>query len=85
MSAMRIPPASVWASWPTPDYTNPKAHGPCLLAVNITLLSLVTVAVVGRLYSRLFIKRWFGIDDAMIIPAFVSEVTSGEATKGLKR
>ena len=68
---MRLPPASVVASWPAPKYTDPEVRGNALLIVNVIFQGLATIAVAGRLYSR-YIKQWFGIDDALIIMAYVS-------------
>lgn len=68
---MRVPPASVVASWPEPNYTDPVTRGNALLIVNVIFQTLATIAVVGRLYSR-YVKKWFGIDDGMIIMAYVS-------------
>ncbi len=70
---MRLPPLSVLISWPTPDYVHPVTHGPALLIVNVIFITLVTVAVVGRLYSRLVVKQWFGVDDSLILLAYVSQ------------
>ncbi|KAK1815506.1 hypothetical protein LTR12_010057 [Friedmanniomyces endolithicus] len=68
---MRLPPLSVLISWPTPDYVHPVTHGPALLIVNVIFITLVTVAVVGRLYSRLVVKQWFGVDDSLILLAYL--------------
>lgn len=68
---MRIPPPDVVSSWPAPNYTDPETRGNALLICNVIFQTLATIAVAGRLYSR-FVKKWFGIDDAMIILAYVS-------------
>jgi len=70
---MRLPPLSVLISWPTPDYVHPVTHGPALLIVNTIFIALVTVAVLGRVYSRLIVKQWFGVDDSLILLAYVSQ------------
>lgn len=59
------------AGWPEPNYTDPHTHGSALLVVNIIFITLVTAAVVGRFYSRLVVKRWFGLDDSMCALALV--------------
>lgn len=69
---MRIPPPSVTSQWPVPDYTDPVTRGPAILIVNIIFITLVVVAAVGRFYSRIAIKKWFGIDDSMCVLALVS-------------
>jgi hypothetical protein len=69
---MRIPPITVIAQWPTPDYADPVTHGPAILIVNVMFIVLVLVAFVGRFYSRIVIKKWLGIDDFMCVLALVS-------------
>jgi hypothetical protein len=69
---MRIPPITVIAQWPTPDYVDPVTRGPAILIVNVTFVVLVLVAFVGRFYSRIVIKKWLGIDDFMCVFALVS-------------
>ena len=69
---MRIPPINVILSWPTPNYVDPINRGPALLIVNIIFVTLVVVAFIGRMYCRIHLQKWFGIDDATNIPAFVS-------------
>ncbi|KAK5111136.1 hypothetical protein LTR62_005335 [Meristemomyces frigidus] len=71
---MRIPPVAVLLTWPAPNYVDPVTHGPALLIVNAIFITLVCVAVTGRLYSRLVIKPWFGIDDTLILFAWVFAV-----------
>ena len=39
--------------------------------VSAVLLFLATSAVLGRIYSRIFIRRWFGPDDALVVIALV--------------
>ena len=68
---MRIPPISVFLSWPAPNYTDPETRGQALLIVNVIFATLVVIAVVGRFYSRLFIKYAYGWDDTLCIPSFV--------------
>lgn len=68
---MRLPPPSVVASWPPPNYVDPVTRGNALLIVNIVFQGLATIALAGRLYSR-YIKKWFGIDDVLIVLAYVS-------------
>ncbi|USP82307.1 hypothetical protein yc1106_09581 [Curvularia clavata] len=60
---MQLPPVSVVLSWPTPNYDNPVTRGPALIIVNAICITLTVLTVVARLYTRIVIKRWFGIDD----------------------
>ncbi|CAI6336000.1 unnamed protein product [Periconia digitata] len=71
---MRNIPVEVLLSWPTPNYTNPKTRGNALLAVNLGFIVLVVTTVFLRLYTRIFIKRWFGIDDFLILLALIFTV-----------
>ena len=69
---MRTIPLEVIASWPPGNYTNPETRGNGLIIVNAVLMSLVTFVVFLRLYVRIYLLRWFGIDDLFIIIALVS-------------
>jgi len=67
---MIIIPIEVIATWPAPNYINPVRRGPELWIVSCIFLSIATLCVGARLYSRIFIRRWFGADDALIIIAY---------------
>lgn len=69
---MRDIPIEVIATWPAGNYLNPQTRGNTLIIVNIILMSLVTFVVFLRLYVRVYLLRWFGIDDLFIIVALVS-------------
>jgi hypothetical protein len=69
---MRIPPLEVLLSWPTPNYDNPPTRGRASLIFNIIFITLVLIAVILRLYCRIRVRQWFGMDDVMIAPALVS-------------
>ncbi|PYI15296.1 integral membrane protein [Aspergillus japonicus CBS 114.51] len=64
---MRIPPASVLATWPTPNYVDPVTRGNYVLIVSVVLLSVAFVVTCLRLYTRLRITCTFGFDDILII------------------
>ena len=68
---MKLPPIEVILSWPPPNYANPVTRGDALLIVNSILIALVVITVGLRMYTRLIIKRWFGIDDVFILLALV--------------
>lgn len=72
---MQLPPLSIILSWPAPNYTNPQTRGDALLIVMIIFSILVFLAVTGRLYTRIFVKKWFGWDDAMIVLAFIFAIS----------
>jgi hypothetical protein len=65
----------VEATWPAPNYINPVRHGNGL-AVQICLLMALTIAAwSSRVYSRVFFRRNFGIDDWLILPAMVTSAS----------
>jgi hypothetical protein len=66
---MRSIPFSVAVNWPTPNYINPETRGAALFATEVTLIILVTLAVVARLWSRAHINKWFGlVRDFQVLP-----------------
>lgn len=69
---MRLPPATVLETWPTPNYVNPVTRGNALVYTNAIFITLMTVAVGLRVYARISTKR-FWWDDAAIIGAVVSD------------
>ena len=68
---MQLPPTDVLLSWPTPNYDNPVTRGPALVIVNSIFISLAIITVAARIYTRIVIKRWFGIDDVFILLALL--------------
>jgi len=68
---MRVPPDEVVLGWPTPNYVDPEERGPALYVVAGLCSFLATLAVGLRLYTRVFIRRWFGYDDVCIALSFV--------------
>jgi hypothetical protein len=68
---MRDIPLSVYRDWPTPEYEDPPTRGNALLIVNIIFLALVTLSIVIRLWSRFKVKYQSGMDDVMIILAYI--------------
>jgi hypothetical protein len=68
---MRSVPLSVYLHWPAPNYENPTTRGDALLIINIVFIILVTLSIAIRLYSRLRINRQAGMDDIMIVLAYV--------------
>ncbi|KAF9699265.1 hypothetical protein EKO04_003181 [Ascochyta lentis] len=68
---MKLPPIEVILTWPTPNYANPVTRGDALLVVNSIFIALVVITVGLRMYTRLIIKRWFGIDDVFILLALL--------------
>ncbi|KAK7923985.1 hypothetical protein PG985_006039 [Apiospora marii] len=68
---MIIPPPSVIASWPKPNYADPESQGPAGVGVGSTLIVLVTITLLLRLYTRRWISKGFGLDDILIVCAYV--------------
>jgi hypothetical protein len=68
---MRIVPIDVVLTWPPPNYTNPVTRGPTAVILIIVLSSFVVVAVSLRIYTRLCVQRWSGIDDLFMVLAVV--------------
>jgi hypothetical protein len=71
---MHAIPFDVLASWPTPNYTNPDIHDVGFHILSPLLLSISTLCVGARLYGRIFVRRWFGPDDILIILAWACAV-----------
>lgn len=69
---MRDIPIAVILSWPRGNYDHPVTRGKALLIINVIFAALVVGIVFLRLYTRLFIKRWVGLDDVFIVLATVS-------------
>jgi hypothetical protein len=68
---MRTIPAEVVLAWPTPNYDDPVTRGSALMLVNAIFIGLVLITVFARLWTRLFITRWFGLDDVFVVLALV--------------
>jgi hypothetical protein len=74
LAAMIIPPTDVILSWPPANYDHPETRAVAFLVVNSLFLALSVAAVLLRLYARIFVVRWFGIDDVLIIVAIVFSI-----------
>lgn len=56
--------------WPEGDYENPsEKRRPAMYIVAGVFASIATATVAARVYSRLWIRRYFGPDDALIVIA----------------
>lgn len=73
---MQTPPLSVIASWPPPNYVNPETRGPAVIIVLAIFLAIVTLLIAIRIYTRIFVSRGFGLDDVLIILAYVRTETT---------
>jgi hypothetical protein len=70
---MRVYRARLIHHRPIPNYDHP--HGPLtptILGVEISMISLMTLFVAGRFYSRtVLVKGALGVDDWVMVVAFV--------------
>lgn len=57
--------------FPPPNFVNPEVRGNGLTILNAVFLGLATIFVALRLYSRLYVRKWFGLDDVLIVLGFV--------------
>jgi len=69
---MNAIPPSIYQAWPAPNYVDPPTRGPAILIVGASFLALATLTVGIRLYNRIFIRRWLGPDDGLVVIALVS-------------
>lgn len=71
---MKIPPLEVIASWPQPNYIDPESKAHEGKIIGSTALSLVTLILAIRLYSRKRLTNGFGLDDMFICLAYVRRI-----------
>jgi hypothetical protein len=71
IAKMQLPPASVMANWPAPNYENPVTQGLPLIIVNVIFMALISLALPLRLYSRFVTKGRLGWDDFNMTIAYV--------------
>ncbi|KAG8161875.1 hypothetical protein KVR01_008862 [Diaporthe batatas] len=64
-------PLSTLQNWPTPNYVNPERRGPAATIILSVLLGLVTLILIIRIYTRVRISRGFGLDDVLIMFAYI--------------
>jgi hypothetical protein len=60
------------ATWPVPNYINPVKHGLSLSIVSPVFIALATICVGARLYGRIYLRKWIGPDDILILISWVS-------------
>ncbi|KAF2668637.1 hypothetical protein BT63DRAFT_456279 [Microthyrium microscopicum] len=68
-------PLNVIANWPKPNYDNPvtRSHFELWFLPGIFLFA-ATTCVFARLWVRVYVRRWFGVDDLCILIAFLCTV-----------
>lgn len=68
-----IPSGTPWPEgWPLPNYVDPETRGNA--AFFVVTASITAVIVLLRLYSRFYVTKSPGIDDAFIVAAFVGDL-----------
>jgi hypothetical protein len=73
-SAMQLPPPEVISQWPAPNSVDPTVRGSALLVVVLVLPPLAILIVGLRIFTRLTIIKFYGIDDTLIIVGAVSKI-----------
>lgn len=48
-----------------------------IVAVSAAMISIMVFAILGRLYTRLFIVKWVGVDDCLILVAALFALVEG--------
>lgn len=69
---MYFNPLAVASHWPVPNYADPVTRGPELWILTAIFLFAATCCVAVRLYWRIFLRRWLGLDDLLVVLALVS-------------
>ncbi|KAK1768473.1 hypothetical protein QBC33DRAFT_557930 [Phialemonium atrogriseum] len=67
-------PFEVIAKWPTPNNVSPETHNPVMVVIIIFLMICVTVLMGIRLYTRQVISNGAGLDDVLILLAFIPAI-----------
>lgn len=63
-------------TWPITEinYKNPPTRGDENWYITAIFLSGATVAVWTRLYARIFVRRWVGLDDVLILVSWLCSI-----------
>jgi hypothetical protein len=69
------PPVSVIATW-KPNYVDPETRGGGIVVMEIVLLAVCYAVVALRIWTRFFLSKSFGYDDALIIFNLVIEMST---------
>ncbi|KAJ5345291.1 hypothetical protein N7541_007784 [Penicillium brevicompactum] len=77
---MKLPPAAILATWPTPNYIDPPTRGHGVLVVNIVCLALAFIVVSLRIYTRIRITCSAGVDDVLIVIGLVFAIAMAVVT-----
>jgi hypothetical protein len=66
-----LPPISVLAKWPVPNYDDPVTRSKVVLITSCALGSVMLVTVGARMWARAIIQKNAGLDDWIITAAMV--------------
>ncbi|TID13469.1 hypothetical protein E6O75_ATG11385 [Venturia nashicola] len=69
--AMRFNHPELLATWPKPNFVDPVTRGPILYVINGIFFALATLTIAIRLYTRVFVRKWVGLDDYLIVFAWL--------------
>ena len=67
--SLTLKPLSLPTDWPTPNYVDPITRGGGAFFIVTSAITSIVVAL--RLYSRYFLLRSVGIDDALLLAGHV--------------
>lgn len=68
---MRFTHPDLIATWPSPNLVDPELRGPELYIINSIFAFAASAAVILRLYVRVFVRRWVGLDDYLLAFAWL--------------
>ncbi|KAF1808287.1 hypothetical protein P152DRAFT_469067 [Eremomyces bilateralis CBS 781.70] len=72
---MRFPPPEVQASWPEPNFENPKTRGLALIVVELTILPVALIVLSLRFFVRGFmLRRQISWDDWTMLAAAICAI-----------
>ncbi|KAH6877950.1 hypothetical protein BKA58DRAFT_85959 [Alternaria rosae] len=69
-----LPPVSVFAAWPRPNYEDPVTRSKAVLITSCTLGSIMLATVGARLWARAVIQKNSGIDDWIMLAAMIPTI-----------
>lgn len=64
-------PLEAISQWPAPNRVNPETHSPAMIVIVVFLMVCVTILLGIRLYTRQVISKGSGLDDILILLAYV--------------
>ncbi|KIW04363.1 uncharacterized protein PV09_04647 [Verruconis gallopava] len=65
---------TIISHWPPGNFVDPKTRGDALYVVTGVFLSISTISLSARMYSRIWIRRYFGPDDGLILFAWIASL-----------